>query len=77
MGIPSWSIRDIISLQVLAADNDILDDFVQSMSAMNLSVCIRRAVMEIERSFILMLLQEFVVNGFFIPSLCHFAFPGR
>ena len=59
--VPSGDIRSVVSAHGIGAGDEILDGFVQSMSHVRCAVGERRAVMQVEQRFALVLLEHFII----------------
>ena len=69
VGIPAGHIIDLISCHMAVTDDNILQRLIQSVTDMNLPVCIRRPVMknELFRSFIFSLCNSFFIQIAVLP----------
>src|SRR5699024_1853376 len=72
--IPARNVRCIVSLHLLVADDDILDDLVECVPHMKRAVCIWRAVMEDIRRITFVLLQFLVMSTLFPPCFLLLSF---
>ena len=71
VGIKAGHIGSLETLHVLIADNDILDDLVQGSTHVDITVCVRRAVVQDELRLALVVLHELVVQVVVVPILEH------
>ncbi|OQC73760.1 MAG: hypothetical protein BWX45_00311 [Deltaproteobacteria bacterium ADurb.Bin002] len=78
MAIPARDIYAVETGHVFGLDHDILDDFVQRRSQMNIAVGVGRAVMQNIGFFALGTRADLVVNVHIFPSFQHFRLaPGQ
>jgi len=78
MAIPARDIYAVETGHVFGLDHDILDDFVQRRSQMNVTVGIGRAVVQDIGFFAFGTLADLVVNVHLFPSFQHFRLaPGQ
>ena len=71
VGIKAGYIGSLEALHVLLADDDVLDDLVQRGTHVDIAVGIRRAVVQDELRFALVVLHELVVQVVVVPILEH------
>ena len=71
MRIPTGHIRSLESRHIAMTHNDILKRFIQSRTEMNITVGIRRAVMQNEHGLTLVLLHQLLVDSILLPLLQH------
>ena len=75
MSIPAGNIRSIAASHVLVADDHILEDLVHGGANVNVAVGIGRAVMENERSLILVPFHHLTVQILAVHLFQHTRFP--
>ena len=71
VGIKAGHIGSLEALHVLLADDDVLDDLIQRGTHVDIAVGIRRAVVQDELRFALVVLHELVVQVVVVPILEH------
>ena len=74
MGIIAGHIGGAVALHVLATDDDILDNLIQSSAHMDAAVGIRRAVMQDEAGMTLIVADHLLVDMVLLPVFQHFGF---
>ena len=74
MGIIARNIGSTVARHVLFTDDDILDDLVQGSTHMDITVGIRRAIMQNKARQIRVMFDHFFVDVVFLPILQHFGF---
>ena len=65
--IPARNIRRLITHHITRTQNKILEDLIKRVTHMQVSVCIRRAVMQNEKRLALVLLHQFMVEVVLLP----------
>ena len=68
VSIPAGNVRGVEALSIFIFHDDILQDFVQSMTHVDFAVCIRRAVMQNELFVASMQCLLFAINIVFFPE---------
>ena len=71
MGIKAGYIGSLEALHVLLTDDDVLDNLVQRGTHVDIAVGIRRAIVQDELRFALVVLHELVVQVVVVPILEH------
>ena len=74
VGIIARNIGSTVARHVLFTDDDILDDLVQGSTHMDITVGIRRAIMQNKARQIRVMFDHFFVDVVFLPILQHFGF---
>ena len=77
VSIPTRNVRGIETTSVFVFNDDIFQDFVQSMTHVDFAVCIRRAIVKDEFFLTFMKCLFFPVDFVFFPELLEFRFTLR
>ena len=61
MGVPAGNVRRAVAGHVLIFDDDILQDFIQRRTQMDVAVCVRRTVVKNVKGLAFVLLEHLAV----------------
>ena len=77
MSIPAWNVWSFEAAHVFLTNDEVFQNFVQSGTQMDITVCIWRAVMQNIQRFALIIFDHFVIEVVFLPFCNHTRFTLR
>ena len=65
--IPARNIRCLVTGHILIADDKVLEDLIEGVTQMQITVCIRRAIMQNKQGLALVFLHQCIINMILFP----------